>query len=216
MISYFGYEPDPTEAGVARQRAAGTSIHIMTRGEFAALDGHADVVVSFSVLEHVRDRPAYLRSCQRVLKPGGTVFLSYDDGHFRSRVENDRVESVLVALRAGIRQLGSRFRRPASYQRAVAANVLASEIAAAGLRVDKVRYENLGDFKQLAKVNPSDRRANFVAFWIEVEDRLNASFASDGPPFRGDRAGLWQACLTRTLELKHVNEPHPFTPSAAR
>ena len=35
-----------------------------------------DVVVSFQVLEHVRDVAAYLNEARRVLKPGGRVFVS--------------------------------------------------------------------------------------------------------------------------------------------
>jgi SAM-dependent methyltransferase len=35
-----------------------------------------DVVVSFQVLEHVRDVPAYLAEARRVLKPRGRLFLS--------------------------------------------------------------------------------------------------------------------------------------------
>ena len=39
-------------------------------------DGSFDVVVSFQVLEHVRDVSGYLESAKRVLKPGGRLFLS--------------------------------------------------------------------------------------------------------------------------------------------
>lgn len=35
-----------------------------------------DAVVSFQVLEHVRDVPFYLGECRRVLRPGGKLFLS--------------------------------------------------------------------------------------------------------------------------------------------
>jgi 2-polyprenyl-3-methyl-5-hydroxy-6-metoxy-1,4-benzoquinol methylase len=39
-------------------------------------DGAFDLVLSHSVIEHVLDARAYLRECHRVLRPGGTLYLS--------------------------------------------------------------------------------------------------------------------------------------------
>jgi len=39
-------------------------------------DGEFDVVLSSQVLEHVENTSLYLNECRRVLKPGGTLFLS--------------------------------------------------------------------------------------------------------------------------------------------
>src|SRR5688572_17923396 len=45
-------------------------------GSLPLADESVDCVVSFQVLEHVRDVPAYLTSIRRVLKRDGRVFLS--------------------------------------------------------------------------------------------------------------------------------------------
>jgi SAM-dependent methyltransferase len=45
-------------------------------GRIAADDASADLVVSFQVLEHVRDLGAYFVEVRRVLKPGGRLLLS--------------------------------------------------------------------------------------------------------------------------------------------
>lgn len=55
---------------------AGHDITIEPDGRVGAADGSADVVVSFQVLEHVRDIDMYLREAQRVLRPGGLLLLS--------------------------------------------------------------------------------------------------------------------------------------------
>jgi SAM-dependent methyltransferase len=206
QISLLAFDPDPVEAAAARKRAAGTAIQVVDAAAFAALQGCADAVVSFSVLEHVKDRLGYLRDCRRLLKPDGVAYLSYDDGHFRGRLENDRFESLVLSLRAWLRNalagpLAHILGRRAFYQRAVDATALAAEIAAAGLRVRRVSYENLGDFKYLQAALPAGRREEFARFWQETEARLNESFAIEGEPWRGDSQILWRACMTRTLEL---------------
>jgi SAM-dependent methyltransferase len=51
-------------------------IAIDAAGRMAAADASADLVVSFQVLEHVRDLAAYFAEVRRVLKPGGRLVLS--------------------------------------------------------------------------------------------------------------------------------------------
>lgn len=45
-------------------------------GSIAAPDASADLVLSFQVLEHVRDLDTYLAEARRVLRPGGRLLLS--------------------------------------------------------------------------------------------------------------------------------------------
>ena len=51
-------------------------IAIAPDGRIDAADASADVVVSFQVLEHVRDLGRYFAEARRVLKPGGQLVLS--------------------------------------------------------------------------------------------------------------------------------------------
>ena len=51
-------------------------VEIRADGTLAAVDGSADLVVSFQVLEHVRDIDTYLREAKRVLRDDGLLLLS--------------------------------------------------------------------------------------------------------------------------------------------
>jgi SAM-dependent methyltransferase len=51
-------------------------IAIGPEGHIDVADASADLVVSFQVLEHVRDLGAYFAEARRVLKPGGRLLLS--------------------------------------------------------------------------------------------------------------------------------------------
>jgi len=51
-------------------------INIQPNGKLDAPDASADLVVSFQVLEHVRDLDTYLSEARRVLRPNGQMLLS--------------------------------------------------------------------------------------------------------------------------------------------
>lgn len=53
-----------------------SDVAVTPDGRLEAADGSADLVVSFQVLEHVRDVGRYLNEARRVLKPGGHLLLS--------------------------------------------------------------------------------------------------------------------------------------------
>jgi SAM-dependent methyltransferase len=55
---------------------AGADLLIGSDGRVNLSDASAEVVLSVQVLEHVRDLDAYCAEIRRLLKPGGTLFLS--------------------------------------------------------------------------------------------------------------------------------------------
>jgi SAM-dependent methyltransferase len=61
---------------LAADMGSGTEISISETGIVGAPDASADLIVSFQVLEHVRDLETYLSEARRLLKPGGTLLLS--------------------------------------------------------------------------------------------------------------------------------------------
>lgn len=61
-----------------------------------------DVVVAMSAIEHVVDRPAFLRTVFDALSSGGNAYLNYDDGHFRTHELRQRVMVPVSQLLAMI------------------------------------------------------------------------------------------------------------------
>jgi SAM-dependent methyltransferase len=148
-----------------------------------------DIIVSFSVLEHVYRRRAYLTHCHRLLKPGGTLFLNYDNGHFRS--PGSRMEAVRNLLAPILPYIGM----VNHYQASVLPEEADRLVAEAGFAVAEDRYENLPAFKAMARTVTD--RAAFGRLWLDAEARLNE--------LRG--ADLWRIMGSRTLELVKPSSP---------
>ena len=73
------YEPLFAAAGVEYHGAdfdAGAEFPIDANGIVACPPAYADLVLSFQVLEHVRDLKTYFDEARRMLKPGGRMILS--------------------------------------------------------------------------------------------------------------------------------------------
>jgi SAM-dependent methyltransferase len=186
-IALFCFEPC-TRGREAFRRNVPSATILGDRIETVELE--ADVIVSFSVLEHVYDRAAYLGHCRRLLRPGCTLFLNYDDGHFRT--PGSRTEALRNRLAPILPWVGLKRHYQASVTPAEANRLVA------GFAVTADRYENLPSLKALAPTITPSRRAAFARYWLDTEDALNAEFS--GPD-------LWQVAASRTLELV----PHAVT-----
>lgn len=168
----------------------------------------ADFVVSLSVLEHVLDRPAYMAAVARHLRPGGTCFLNYDDGHFRNSLSlNDPLSTIDQVKEWGFNLL-SRFGIKTRFQKRVTKAEADRLAAQAGLTLVSDFYSNLPCLKgfhgHLEKTSwPPEKRTEFVARWLELEDWLNEEFRKDLPePVLGDPTNLWSRMLSRTMVLR--------------
>jgi len=164
----------------------------------------ADYVVSFSVLEHVRDRFEYLRQARDALGKGGVFYLNYDDGHFRIPIDpDDGLRRCARAVARVVLNAVAARRTGPGFQRRVTVAEADSLIEAVGFTVERVWYHNVEAFKRLAKTIPPHRADEFAAFWLSVEDRLNSDFAGRSPDERrGDTSTLWEVAASRTLLLR--------------
>lgn len=92
---------DPAQPVPAR-----VDVPVHPDGRLAAADASVDLVLSLQVLEHVKDVERYLAEAERILKPGGTLYLTtHGMWPFHSR-PNDFHRWTLEGLR---RLLATRF-----------------------------------------------------------------------------------------------------------
>ncbi len=206
-IELIGYDPDARVIQKARKHVGGFPCHLYTGRVLNKLDFQADFIVSFSVLEHVYNREEYLRHAKRLLAPGGTFYLNYDDGHFRIKLDLGEprtwpklfcsyLHNVLAPLLAAM-GLTNRFQ---SRVRREYIDRLVSEL---GFKVDRVFYSNLECFKGLVKYVPKEKQSIFLRRWINIENQLNEEFTCELGEFCGDTVNLWRFMGSRTLVLRH-------------
>jgi SAM-dependent methyltransferase len=206
-LRLIGYEPHGPSAVEARRRLEGVQAEIWTGDAISTLSFSADVIVSFSVFEHVVDRNGFLGHARRLLAPDGIFFLNYDDGHFRYRIDLGYPANWLERFRSALRTIVSgplaAMGFPSRYQRRVVARDADRLVLQNGFDIDRIDYANIDDFKNLAKTIPEDRIQDFSRLWIETEYKLNKHFRAKLPSVRlGDDTNLWQAMSSRTLVLR--------------
>lgn len=197
-VRYVGIEPKAPVCEIARRTLAkhNATIHNAYAYHLHGRLIHEtfDVVVSFSVFEHVYRRPLYLASARDCLKPGGHLLINYDAGHFvRPGSLKERAKNVLGPwlARLGIERYYQQFVKEADFHRMA---------AAAGLEIVEARSFNTG-IKGIHKLVPSEHTAEHMARWLEYELWLNGL----GIPYRDSHARLW---TTRNFILRRrAGEP---------
>jgi SAM-dependent methyltransferase len=206
-LRLIGYEPHGPSAAEARRRLQSARAEVLTDDAVAALSFSADVIVSFSVFEHVIDRDSFLRRARRLLAPDGIFFLNYDDGHFRYGIDLGYPANWIERIRSALRTIVSgplaTLGFPSRYQRRVVARDADRLVLQNGFDIERIDYANIDDFKKLAKTIPENQRQDFSRLWIETEYKLNKYFRKKLPSERfGDDNNLWQVMSSRTLVLR--------------
>jgi len=141
-IRYVGVEADSGVADAARR--ALPRAEIVTGWAHEVELEPADIVVSFSVLEHVFRRAAYVASIARHLAPGGLAFVNYD------------------AARLGRADRYQAFVREAEFRRLA---------AAAGLEI--VEAKSFNTLKDVYYALPQERWPDFMEPWLALELAVN-------------------------------------------
>ena len=183
-VRYVGIDPSRSAVDAAQTRLAAHDAELHVGHAYDVHLADADVVLSFSVLEHVYRRAPYVRSVARNLKPNGAAFLNYDAGHF-----NDPSERWKAPVRKGLARIG----RDARYQAPVREAELLNTLARAGLVVEEARFFNT-HLKELYKLVPDKER--FARTWLDLELKLN-----DQLEYREEYAPILR---TRNVVLRHV------------
>jgi ubiquinone/menaquinone biosynthesis C-methylase UbiE len=132
------------------------------------VDATFDVVTAMSAIEHVVDRPAFLKTAWSSLSNGGIAYMNYDVGHFRS---SDVKERIMVP----VSQLLARFGIEGPYMKKVDDALFRSQAEEQGFTILSMMKHNLGSLKGCMR-NATDEQ---LALWFEMEDRMNAAFSPE-------------------------------------
>jgi 2-polyprenyl-3-methyl-5-hydroxy-6-metoxy-1,4-benzoquinol methylase len=171
-VRYIGVDPSRMECERARENLTGLNAEIHHgRAQDVRLP-QADIVISFSVLEHVVDRRGYLEVASRALKPAGVFMINYDSGHFVAPAPgrawqrgSDRWNNVLGPFLA-------RFGFEGSYQAFVREEDFRRWIEDADLRIVDEKFFNT-DLKHAFAYVPAARKDEFMRGWLQYELSLN-------------------------------------------
>jgi SAM-dependent methyltransferase len=184
--SYVGVEPSRQAAAEARETLPNAQILNQPAYDVRVEPAHA--VVSFSVLEHVVDRPRYLEAARLNLRPDGHVYLNYDSGHFVA--DANLIERAKGLASRVLARLGSESR----YRARVGADEFRVLVDGTALRIVDDKVFNT-DVKRIFPLVPAEHRNSFMERWLAFELELN----SLGLDYRDELATLFR---TRNVVLE--------------
>lgn len=192
-VHYTGIEPSPVACEAARRNLAGLNATIVNDLAYNVYEKIVsepfDLVVSFSVFEHVYRRLDYLRSAKTCLKPDGYFLINYDAGHFVNPGNlREHVKNLVGPMLARVGQ--ERY-----FQAFVPEADFLTMVAQLDLKVIESRSFNTA-LKGIYKVVPTENRAEFMEKWLDFEQWLN----SLNIPYKDDQSKNWR---TRNFIIRH-------------
>lgn len=142
-ITYVGIEPNPSEAKLAKEAVRNFSqakiINSTAYSQFSDMDETFDVVVSLSVLEHVKTLSAFLAFSVKKLKPGGTLIHLYDLAHsLHPSSFKERIQTKMCA-----NSFWSRFIPELKFAAYVSCDKVKEILAQNNVQVTEVTYHNM-------------------------------------------------------------------------
>ncbi len=169
-VTFVGIEPLARDAEQARQNLRHFDATIVQGYAYAAIHPQLpyesyDIVLSFSVLEHVYERLAYLRFVYDCLSEDGFCLMNYDAGHFHSTHWKERAKTVIGGFLA---RLGNQ----AYYQAFVREADFKRWVQQAGLTIREAKMFNTS-LKGIYKIIPEAHKQAYLERWLELELWLN-------------------------------------------
>lgn len=171
FVHYVGVEPLARDVVTAPKNMKGLNAEIIHGQAHEVKVSPCDIVVSFSVLEHVYDRFEYLSVIKRNMKPRGHCLINYDSGHFvvtSGRWWDPRSDVWLNFLSPILGKFGWR----KHYQSFVFEREFRDLVKKLGLSIWDEKFFNT-DVKSLCSTIPSENKIDFMLRWLEFELFLN-------------------------------------------
>jgi ubiquinone/menaquinone biosynthesis C-methylase UbiE len=163
-VSYVGFDYDRVAVERGRREFVGVGNASLNVGDAQTLSSQEEfeVVTAFSAIEHVVDKPAFLKTVFSSLKSGGVAYLNYDDGHFRS---HDWKERMMVPVSQLLAMVGIQ----GPFMKHVDDAEFRSQAESVGFKFLLSRKHNLYPIKGFMRGASQEA----VEAWYAFEERLN-------------------------------------------
>ena len=194
-LRYVGIEPSPAACELARRNTAGLNATIINGYAYDVfgkyLEEQFDIIVSFSVFEHVYHRLEYLRAAKACLKPEGYFLINYDAGHFIQPA------SFREWAKNKVGPILARLGQERYYQSFVHDQSFRAMLPQVGFNIREVRGFNTR-LKGVYKLIPPENRVEYMSRWFDFEMWLSDL----NLPYDDTRADTW---FTRNYILTHAS-----------
>lgn len=161
----------------ANQLGLEIDLHTVSASGLTTAFGEAsfDAIATTQVLEHLHDWPDALREMARVLRPGGTLFVTCDSGDIsstlatRTKLSGKRAYAELHRRMPAVRKLGDSV-FSGEWERGPRKSELGEALGAAGLEVEHL------DWYCLRCVKIAQRHAGSLSrlLWLSMEEAIAA------------------------------------------
>lgn len=163
---YVGVEPNKAAAKEAAKILSKLNATIIEDEAYFPKKLDADIVLSFSVLEHVYKRMDYFRCIRANLAVNGVALMNYDSGHFNHPSGlSDRILNFTSPILA-------KFGSDKRYQRFVKESEFEKIAVENGLAVVESMSFNT-DLKEIFKLVDSPAKEEFSIEWLKFELKMN-------------------------------------------
>jgi ubiquinone/menaquinone biosynthesis C-methylase UbiE len=126
-------------------------------------DDQFDIITTFSSLEHVVNKYAFLKNIKHLLKSDGVAYLNYDSGHFRSGLQT----TIYNYLSQLLTKLGITEKY---FTKKVCLLEIKNILNKLNLEIISIKYFNLPELKKIYK---TINLPNLLEDWYEYELSIN-------------------------------------------
>ena len=169
-LHYTGIEPSPeakTATELLNKYPNARIIQSQAYEEFEELNEQFDIVVSLSVLEHVKNLEKFLTFSIQKLKKGGTLIHLYDLGHYFSPHLIEKIHT-----RIGSTPIIRKILPDSHFQSYVSQESVEKYLKQNGITIERITYHNMPshvDFTKQLEDTPKAREAAYMLGEIEAD-----------------------------------------------
>jgi SAM-dependent methyltransferase len=170
-IRYVGFDLDAAAISRARKTFPGWTFVAAPAYAMNEIIGEANVVVSFSTLEHVYKRKLFLQAARSIMTGSSLFYLNYDNGHFLGCTEWKRNIFGPLLARFGIERF---------YQAAVRQSEIEALLKEVGFEaVEELNFHQATSKRFHEVFGGLQAMREYMDAWLDYELRVNTLLHSE-------------------------------------